>query len=343
MKDTQDWLAGKGKESILAKMKEYNSFPDYEQDALYHGTSELIKGRLTVGAYDGILWTGKTPDIAQNYIPECGLSAMHFKPGRWEMDNPVRLLRRGDMIFGLLKQMGYDISAEFDDMDNVLRYSIKKEGVSVATPTNSDAYGFLTDRLGYDKDVDAITVKMAFVDKTLTPLPKDYKRKGELYILSGASKLNLYDMAVGESDLGDRQYHRCDLFRKLEEKGYDGVVINDFAQSKIQGNFGHKSTGLFKSALEKMDFFKIDAVNHDWVDYDDFRSKSTAEIQPKAWFELSRKPLAQAISLTVLDENQLEPEDFESSGANIKFSRRTVVDVVKHSAEDVEQATEYEL
>jgi hypothetical protein len=98
-------------------------------------------------------------------------------------------------------------------------------------------------------------------------MPADYQMKGKLFILIPDQDLNVYDMTYGGSidgDLTDLDYHKTDFFDKLEQKGYDGVKINDFAQSNDQGNFGHTSIGLFKQALPKVHREVVqDVVHHD--------------------------------------------------------------------------------
>ena len=98
-------------------------------------------------------------------------------------------------------------------------------------------------------------------------MPADYQMRGKLFILIPDQDLNVYDMTYGGSidgDLTDLDYHKTDFFDKLKQKGYDGVKINDFAQSNDQGNFGHTSIGLFKQALPKVHREVVqDVVHHD--------------------------------------------------------------------------------
>lgn len=86
------------------------------------------------------------------------------------------------------------------------------------------------------------------------PLEKaDYSAQGRLLILTPQRDLKIIDTTHGgtrEGDLTDVDYHRHDWFEQAQERGYDGIKINDFAQSEDQGNFGHTSYGLFKDTLK---------------------------------------------------------------------------------------------
>ncbi len=93
-------------------------------------------------------------------------------------------------------------------------------------------------------------------------LPANFRESGRLIILKPKEDLRIYDFTLGgktEGDLMDLDYHKIDLFRKVEKKGYDGIKINDFAQIEGEGNFGHRSIGLFKSAIPKLDVISIPA------------------------------------------------------------------------------------
>lgn len=93
----------------------------------------------------------------------------------------------------------------------------------------------------------------------------DYFMKGRLFILVPKRDLKLYDMTHGGSegaDLNDRDYYKHDLFREMEAKGYDGVKINDHAQTEEFGNFGHFSYGLFQGAIKDLKKEVLKDVQH---------------------------------------------------------------------------------
>ncbi len=44
----------------------------------------------------------------------------------------------------------------------------------------------------------------------------------------------------------DLDYHKLDVFDAARENGYDGIIINDFVKSTVQGSVGHVSYGFLK-------------------------------------------------------------------------------------------------
>lgn len=93
-------------------------------------------------------------------------------------------------------------------------------------------------------------------------LPPDYKEKGRLFVIRPKREMKIYDISTGESDLTDLQYHKLELFKEIENKGYDGIKIDDFAQHDKYGNVGHASIGFFKSSIKDLDMKVIDNVTH---------------------------------------------------------------------------------
>lgn len=94
--------------------------------------------------------------------------------------------------------------------------------------------------------------------------PADYFKTGRLFIIKPIEDLKIFDTTLGgtrEGDLTDLEYHNLTLFRKIEEKGYDGIKIADFAQIEDEGNFGHHSIGLFKNTLKKLNIEEISATH----------------------------------------------------------------------------------
>lgn len=98
-------------------------------------------------------------------------------------------------------------------------------------------------------------------------LPPGQKKKGRLFIITVKQPLKIFDMAEGkEGDLTDVDYHKLDTFRKIENMGYDGVKINDFAQVHRLGNVGHHSVGIFKDSLHKLDWKTMEATHPDEIE-----------------------------------------------------------------------------
>lgn len=99
-------------------------------------------------------------------------------------------------------------------------------------------------------------------NKTERILPADYRAQGRLLIITPKEDLRIFDYAKDtDGDLMDLDYHKIDIFRKVEEKGFDGIRINDFAQIEGEGNFGHDSIGLFESTIPKLDIVSVPAVH----------------------------------------------------------------------------------
>jgi len=99
--------------------------------------------------------------------------------------------------------------------------------------------------------------------------PANYRSKGRLLIVTPKRDLRIYDNTLGgstEGDLTDLEYHKLDLFRNAEKQGYDGIKINDFAQSNDWGNVNHTSIGLFKTTLKDLNFEETEAIHHDLSD-----------------------------------------------------------------------------
>lgn len=90
-------------------------------------------------------------------------------------------------------------------------------------------------------------------------MPASYKAAGTLLQVVPKKELNMLDMRKSdEGDLTDPDHQRYDDFSKAEQKGYDGVIINDFAQSETHGNFGHTSYGFFQKTLPFLTITVID-------------------------------------------------------------------------------------
>lgn len=105
-------------------------------------------------------------------------------------------------------------------------------------------------------------------------VPADFKQESTLHIFTGTENLNLFDLR-GSGDLMSPDYWKHDEFRVCEYAGYDGVIIDDFAQSKSEGNYGHTSMGLFESGYHKLTEYRIPARNFD--DFENSKSKTTEE------------------------------------------------------------------
>ena len=248
---------------------------EQQGELLFHGTTESIEDPVNpqIGGR-GILWVAETPDVAQNYISPHGLIWMYSIP--WKGTEKDKFHPRTQEELDMLKQMGYNAVADFDKTGRIQSFGIRgpnSEHVPLEKwPTNQDIINFIQGTLGYKPgrygNTWDLKIRGGHGNHIEEILPADYHKPALLFMLIGRDKLNIYDMTHGgkvEGDLMDLQYNKLDTFKKLEEKGYDGVRINDFAHnSENWGNMGHHSIGLFPSGIAKLTMQHIPAVHYDW-------------------------------------------------------------------------------
>jgi len=97
------------------------------------------------------------------------------------------------------------------------------------------------------------------------PQSGDFVYTGRLFIVKPKRDLKLYDATNGgkrEGDLMDLDYHKHEWFEMAKEKGYDGIKINDFAQSNDYGNVSHYSYGFFENTIKDLDIKEIKAKHN---------------------------------------------------------------------------------
>ncbi|MCK9601154.1 MAG: hypothetical protein M0R06_19090, partial [Sphaerochaeta sp.] len=271
-------------ESLLqdAVNKELENIPAVDKtDLLFHATGEDIEGDLRGGGYDGILWTAETPSISQTYIPESGSRVVLSMPDHrlsdpFVPDHPTKI--------ALLKQMGFHPDVE-EVNGRVTSWGYAPGEKMVKT---SDVKEYIEKTLGYKpNEYGAYDLKLKSEEDGERVMPAEYKLPGKLFIFKGKKALNLFDMSTGESDLTDLQYHNIEAFKKAQEAGYDGVVIDDFAQTKSQGNIGHRSIGLFPAGIKKIQrVTEIDATHFDF-------EKGVSGVRNTPEYERSGLPLFQ--------------------------------------------------
>lgn len=231
---------------------------------LFHATGEPFEEKdLRGGGYDSIVWTTRDSAISQTYIPVAGAEI-------YTQSSTFLSPSQDPTITNLQKDMGLD----FDDITwgrggRAESYRILKNPFGDMDDSSRKQFinNYLQGTLGYkptSQDYDNNYSWRLKINGNKI-VSADYKMTGRLFILVPNQDLKIYDMTYGgsiEGDLTDLDYHKTDIFEKLNEKGYDGVKINDFAQSNDQGNFGHTSIGLFKRALSKVDKEIIQNVVH---------------------------------------------------------------------------------
>lgn len=225
-------------------------------DYLYHGTASKIDGRLKGGKFDNILWTAFNPAVAQSYIPEAGFTSSLRVPSYLEdcvAPEPIwnEIANMAGYSFEVVKR---------DERGEILYWRWINE-----TPTYENLVDYIEDELGYLPDSAYYELKSTRLeDGTLVIHPANYKREGELYLITIPEDFKVYDMTNIDSDIDTPQYNELAAFEVIKQKGYDAVLINDFTQSKKWGNVGHVSLGIFTDKVEHISYFSISAKNFDW-------------------------------------------------------------------------------
>lgn len=235
-------------------------------ELLFHG-SERAFDKPRGGGYDGVFWTASNSATAQNYIPVSGAS-VQTAPCNYYINEKVRP-RHNDPFTSLAAALGYVIEdATWNHMGEATSFKYPAKG----WPTMRDICDHIEQVLGYeptDGQRGAYRLKMGAWDpetKQSQILPALHKDAGHLYIVTGHEDMKFYVKSTGEGDLTDVQYNHLKSFKQLAAEGYDGVIIDDFAQSKNWGNLGHLSYGFFPSAFDRLKLERIPAVNFDWGD-----------------------------------------------------------------------------
>lgn len=250
-----------------------------KEDMLFHGTVEPIKGEIGPYSHGGILWMAETPDIAQNYIPSSGGSVLVSLPD-WDHGFPPN---KGFNI-RILKQMGYpEMDIVWNHIGRAESWGWKDKSINQGFPTYQDVRQYVMDVLGYQSkyDSDGFEIKTG---ENGALMPADFKEQGTLFIGVGKSNLKILDLTDDPGDLTDPTYNKFHLFEEAKSQGYDGVRINDYAQSENYGNWGHVSIGLFDSGVKKLQMHNVPATHFDWGE--NIEDSDTPEF--KEWYgELS--------------------------------------------------------
>lgn len=236
---------------------------------LFHGTTGTLNGPAQVGGYDKVFWSARTSCIAQTYI-SAGSSQLAVVE-HYELDELVRP-NQNCVLHAIARTLcpAHDPQAQYDRLGQATSWCAFKlpDGSNL---TKKHIVQELC-RLGYGSDIDAsggfrALVKVsAFDSNTKLPKvqPKSYLPAGQLLIIEGFSDMRFASIATGDPDLTAIQYHRHEFFQAARSQGFDGVIIDDFCQTKTWGNVGHESIGFFEHALQRLTTQSIDATHFEW-------------------------------------------------------------------------------
>lgn len=239
------------------------------RQVLYHGTIETFTTDLEAGPdlqLDGLLWTAPSAAIAQTYIPIAGSEiGIGFRP--YELDDRVRppYWRHGQshlfMIACAMHGGVPDHQAEYDRNDVIRSWRLP-----AGFPTQRDVADFLR-RQGYG--FSAETGGDGFIrgterDGLFFVRPAAARDPGRLFIVLPPEDLRVRDLRRGpEGDLQCPDHRRYSEFAQAIQDGIEAVAINDFCQTRSQGNVGHIAYGLTAAGLARCQWFEVPAANFD--------------------------------------------------------------------------------
>lgn len=244
------------KTSVLAKYCVLSGLPTVivpKGSMLFHGSLEPFSGGLKPGG-DGMIWFADNPNIAQLYIPESGGSM-------WLSARSLAEPNHDPTVQELQKKLGIKYDYSEVEWENQRAKSWRIPEGWKTTPT-TDEVKTLMEKYGYKSDgsnYNPIFKVRVHGKKILEP---NEIKKGRLFIAKVKEPLLVWKKALGESDLMNRQYNDIQGFKKAKKEDLDGVLIDDFAQSKEHGNLGHASVGLYNT--KKLEVKSIEAQYREW-------------------------------------------------------------------------------
>lgn len=244
---------------------------------LYHGTGEEYDFmNPKTGLYDDVFWTTESRAIASTYIPVAGgtllCSTRHLtQPSKDPSVINIQKALGIDYDTSTFEEKGTDITSYmlppvfeqderyWNNQDLKCEYVNQKmkEVFGYEPEDGGSAFGPCHNRWRIKQDLDE-------------PKPSNYRLQGKMLKVTLKRDFKIWDKTAGgkiEGDLMEKDYHKLDLFQQMEKMGFDGIKINDFAQSNDMGNVGHTSVGLFKNSLSDVSI-EIEAAQHeDLEDY----------------------------------------------------------------------------
>lgn len=189
-------------------------------------------------------------EFREKYLNEISYSHYKIKP---EYANDKEIFRKWNEMETTAEKLSHDYFQKYDRekiMNQIVNSELRKLGYEPM-----DDYPDAKEDLSWN-----------LFTKDGKILPNNSRVDGRLLTIKPRRELQLYDFTLArsiEGDLTDLDYHKIGLFRQAEKKGYDGVVINDFAQSHNMGNVGHVSYGLFKHVIPDLTITESPARHED--------------------------------------------------------------------------------
>lgn len=243
--------------------------PSFPEGLLFHGTIEPFKTRISASDWEGVLWVSETPEIAQSYCPESGVSAL------WSLRNTLseNFIPRSDIDEKIFESMGFCLS----DMDIQKDKSHKIESYMLLEnhPKGKDVLDYIQS-LGYHLEDGSCWIKL----DNNNIKKASWKKPARLFIFDKDPDLSIIDISDhGDGGLTGRQWENNSLIKSYETT-HDGVVVSDIHSSPKMGQFEHKSIALFPRALEKIKFYDIKVQSHDpYQSWHVSRNRTTPEFQ----------------------------------------------------------------
>jgi len=234
---------------------------------LFHGTIEPLEGAMRTGG-DQVLWFADSPAIAQLYIPRSGLMTV-------AQSSNIALPSKNEEIQAIQDKIGLHFDLDevtWDPIDRPKSYLLPEDW----NRDHRDRTRAVEERLealGYEGEGRPgwRSYRFHFHDDVL--LPPGGVAEGTLCVATPLRDMQLYPRATGEGSLMDPQHLEWGLFEKVRASGYDGIMIDDYAQSEKWGNLGHLSVGLFSEAIEDVEW--VECVPATYEEYDrDHRTKA---------------------------------------------------------------------
>jgi len=284
----------------------------------YHGTLESFDVRKPrPGGYDEVFWTTEDMIIARSYIPRAGGYSMTSADYIARNEDESKILKKLGMTPKLRAKMweianrGYQEYKKWDDeyrrINDIWNQHEKAKDYHTLPDEFFDRWkeaeakrkSAMEDWKSYDQILKAWVIrkmaqhgykadKQGFFDKVFSDYegnlrPADYRAKGRVLEVVCMRDFKFFDFAKGrEGDLMEPDYHKIGLFRKLEDNGYDGIIINDFAQTEYYGNYGHESYGFFGHAVKDLKIKKMHRDQTHPTDADWIKDREEWEKQYKA-------------------------------------------------------------